>query len=207
MWYCKVKLSRCAPWGARALEGRQPRHEAKHKRKEKNGTRANADRAWARSAYVSHRRRTAQNFYFVARKKRRGQAPQQGKHRKSLFFETVLLGAPLIDSSAVNYTKYEFCVRSHGDRAKRVAEHNRICGDLPVRRAPCGAIMQTLRAVPSRRSASTRGATEATGGEAVRRDVARAEPKRAGRAGAHQRRASARASQRLWRASRCFILD
>ena len=85
LWYCKVKLSRCAPWGARALEGRQPRHEAKHKRKEKNGTRANADRAWARSAYVSHRRRTAQNFYFVARKKRRGQAPQQGKHRKSLF--------------------------------------------------------------------------------------------------------------------------
>ena len=99
-----------------------------------------------------------------------------------------------------NYIKYEFCVRSHGDRAKRVAEHNRICGSLPVRRAPCGAIMQTLRAVPSRRSASTRGATEATGGEAVRRDVARAAPKRAGRAGAHQRRASARASQRLWRA-------
>ena len=136
---------------------------------------------------------------FCSAQKKAGASTATGQALQEPFFETVLLGAPLIDSSAVNYTKYEFCVRSHGDRAKRVAEHNRICGSLPVRRAPCGAIMQTLRAVLSRRSASTRGATEATGGEAVRRDVARAEPKRAGRAGAHQRRASARASQRLWR--------
>lgn len=121
---------------------------------------------------------------FCSAQKKAGASTATGQAPQEPFF-----GAPLIDSFAVNYTKYEFCVRSHGDRAKRVAEHNRVCGSLPVRRAPCGAIMQTLRAVPSRRSASTRGATEATGGEAVRRDVARAEPKRAGRA-----------SQRLWRA-------